>query len=105
MLYLPNENGYTLADTLRQVEKSTGQRDTQLDSVYIPDEAFYVWQTFWAVNSNCSDSITYPDISSYCDLYEITLTSWELDMIIMLSSQLKSSIRKEQQKREATRKR
>ena len=103
-LNYPGEDGYSLRDYLDQVERASGRHDQRLDSVIVPEDGLDIWNTFWVLNSNSEGVITFIDITSYCSLYDIELTSWELDTITSLSMCLQSYVRNENQKRAAQRK-
>ena len=79
---------------LEQVEKSTGHRDSLLDSVVIPDGFRYLWELFWEIRSGSSEGmsgskVTWRDLSDYQALTGITLDAWEIEAVMAMDSAIR----------------
>ncbi len=86
-LYKPDKSGACLAEHLRQVEKTTGERPVELDASEPPGNLCYIWECFWDLHSGRGAGMSGPlpiswlDIKAWCDLHRRELDSFELGAI------------------------
>jgi hypothetical protein len=83
-LYYPDDKGITNHDRFTQIEQQTGEYPGP--SFVIPPDLAYLWAWFIELSGSRGGGwgpapITYLEIKSWCDLFNITLEPWELNLI------------------------
>jgi hypothetical protein len=101
-LYYPDENGVTNNDRYEHIEKTTGIYPGP--DLKIPTSLQYLWDFFTDLNSSRGSGwgnapLTYTEIKSWCELYEIHLSGWELSTLKQMDSKFLQSVGKLDKKR------
>lgn len=86
-----DDNGVSVRAHLEQVMESTGRAPDELVPPPFPDVARHVWENFIDIHRGRrisgmgASGIAYSDIQDWCNLRNIRLSSWEIDVVLMLS--------------------
>jgi len=75
---------------LESVERQTGVRPEELDSVDVPDEAEYIWAWYWEMNR--AESLSFAEIEAWTRLTGIALSPWEVRTIKSMDKAVQAEI-------------
>jgi len=101
----PDKDGSTLRDTLLSVKRQAAANgktfeDPRLELPIQPVNGWYVWDTFWSLNSSRGGTgygpapISCGDILDWIALYKQPLETWEIDALRAMDRVYLSEVQK-----------
>jgi hypothetical protein len=83
-LNLPGKDGQTRKQTLESVERQTGHRDPELDSVHVPKECEQIWQEYFRLRRG--RTIEWRDMADYQTVTGVQFSGFEVDAILAMDA-------------------
>jgi len=89
-LNLPGKDGQTRKQALESVERQTGHRDPDLDSVHVPQDCQQIWQEYFRLRRG--RAIEWRDVADYQTVTGVQFSSFEVDAIFAMDSGVEEAI-------------
>lgn len=93
---------------MKVVWERTGVKPKELEELLeLPHVCFAAWEAFAKLNQRRTSNgfginpITYNDIDTYCNLYQVTLEPWEIDLICAFDNEVLIAHNKQAEKARA----
>jgi hypothetical protein len=93
----------TLRDQLLQVEKQTGKRPKELDSVKVPEGFRYLFELFFDVRSGITDGmngsrLTWNDLVAFQEVCDLKLDMFEIEALMAMDATVRNFLAKKAEK-------
>lgn len=83
-LSIPQQDGSTKRKHLQSIAKQTGKKPAELEVPTVPTAGVFIYNTFYSIKNGMksySETISLQDIKLWMDLYDVKLSTDEIEAI------------------------